>query len=278
MKLVQEKIVRDWDDPRLFTLTALRRRGFPAEAINTFVAKLGMTMALGAVDPQMLEAVVRDVLNYSAPRAMAVLEPLKLTIDNWDEFSFSTSVSVPDYPAEPERGSHSVDFHRVLYIDRSDFREIAEKGFKRLTPNQSVGLKHVSCVISVKDIKQDDSGNISELIVTCQSLSDSNKPKGFIQWIANPLECEVRLYERLFKHRNPEDVGEVPGGFLTDCNLDSLKVISNAMVDKSVLGAKVYDKFQFERIGFFSVDPDSSSKKLVFNRTVLLKEDSSKNA
>uniref|UniRef100_A0A667Y0F5 Glutamine--tRNA ligase n=1 Tax=Myripristis murdjan TaxID=586833 RepID=A0A667Y0F5_9TELE len=271
IKLVETGIVRDWDDPRLFTLTALRRRGFPAEAINNFCARVGVTVAQVTMEPHLLEACVRDVLNETAPRAMAVLEPLKVTITNLPE---NSDVRVPDFPANEAKGSHVVPFTRTIFIEQSDFRE---KGYKRLTPEQPVGLRHAGYVIFVQRVIKDSQGKVVALEVTCCSSTETaEKPKAFIHWVSQPLKCEVRLYERLFLHRNPEDPSEVPGGFLSDINPNSLQVISSAFVDSSVKGAKVFDKFQFERVGYFSLDPDSTADKLVFNRTVTLKEDPGK--
>lgn len=272
-KLISEGIVNDWDDPRLYTLTALRRRGVPAAAINSFCASLGVTGALGAVDPTMLDAATRLVLNVSAPRVMVVLEPLKITITNFPSSS-PIEVTVPDFPTEPERGSHKVVLDRVLYIEATDFQEIAEKGYRRLTPNQSVGLRHAGYVLKVSKVIKSSDGSIQELECTAEPSDAADKPKAFIHWVSNPISVEVRLYELLFKHKNPEDPSEVPGGFITDCRADSLRV-ARAAADASLRGARVYDKFQFERIGFFSVDPDSGDK-LVFNRTVSLKEDTGK--
>ncbi len=274
-KLITEHIVADWDDPRLFTLTALRRRGFPAEAINNFCARMGVTGAQGAVDPQMLEASVRDVLNLTAPRKLVVLEPLKVTIKNFPE-SKAIKIKVPDFPNDPEKGSHEIHFDRVIFIEKSDFKENPEKGYRRLATNQTVGLRHAGYILKVEEVKKDSAGNVLELICSCENVDKAEKPKAFIQWVSNPLEIEVRLYEKLFKHKNPEDPNEVPNGFLSDCNMDSLNVLTS-FVDQSMKSAKVYDKFQFERIGFFSVDPDSEKcGKLIFNRTVGLKEDAGK--
>uniref|UniRef100_A0A8C2KZN0 Glutamine--tRNA ligase n=1 Tax=Cyprinus carpio TaxID=7962 RepID=A0A8C2KZN0_CYPCA len=271
IKLVETGIVRDWDDPRLFTLTALRRRGFPPQAINNFCARVGVTVAQTTMEPHLLEACVREVLNDTAPRAMAVLEPLKVTITNLP--TNAQEVRVPDFPANEAKGSHVVPFSKTIFIEKSDFRE---KGYKRLTPDQPVGLRHAGYVISVQRVIKDGCGNVCELEVTCASSDSVEKPKAFIQWVSNPLQCEVRLYERLFLHKNPEDPAEVPAGFLTDINPYSLTVIESALVDRSVGKSKVFDKFQFERVGYFSVDPDSTSEKLVFNRTVTLKEDPGK--
>ncbi|CAG9809996.1 unnamed protein product [Chironomus riparius] len=274
-KLITEKIVSDWDDPRLYTLTALRRRGFPAEAINNFCARMGITGAQGSVDPAMLEAVVRDFFNTTAPRRLVVLEPLKITIRNFISDK-PINLTIPDFPAQTEnKASHNIVFDRIVYIEQSDFKESPEKGYRRLSPNQTVGLRHAGVVLKVEKVLKDNSNKIIELICSCEKVEVAEKPKAFIQWVSNPYEIEVRLYERLFIHKNPEDANEVPNGFLSDCNKDSLKILKS-FADKSLSSAKVYDKFQFERIGFFSVDPDSKNGQLIFNRTVSLKEDNTK--
>lgn len=272
-KLIDEGVVSDWDDPRLFTLTALRRRGFPAEAINNFCALMGVTGAQAAVDPSMLEASVRDVLNLTAPRRLVVLEPLKVTLKNFPH-NGPIEIEVPNFPTNPEQGSHKIKFDRTVYIEQSDFKENPEKGYRRLAPNQTVGLRHAGIVIKVENtIREGD--KIQELICSCEDAEKAVKPKAFIQFVSHPVQVEVRLYERLFLHKNPDDPNEVPGGFLLDCNPKSLTIVS-AFADESIKTAKVYDKFQFERIGFFSVDKDSTENKLVFNRTVTLKEDAGK--
>ncbi|XP_013135252.1 PREDICTED: probable glutamine--tRNA ligase [Papilio polytes] len=273
-KLIDEGVVNDWDDPRLYTLTALRRRGVPAAAVNSFCAALGVTGAVGAVDPVMLDAAVRDVLNVTAPRTMVVLEPLKITITNYSG-NGPIVYTVPDFPTEPERGSHKVVFNKVLYIEYSDFKEQPEKGYRRLTPTQCVGLRHSDFVIKVSKVIKDESGKVIEVECEAENVTSAEKPKAFIHWVADPIAIEARLYEPLFKHKNPEDTSEVPAGFLSDCREDTLKVVT-ALADQSLAGARVYDNFQFERIGFFSIDPDTTTDKMVFNRTVSLKEDTGK--
>nr|CAH7724021.1 unnamed protein product [Callosobruchus chinensis] len=273
-KLIEEKIVQDWDDPRLFTLTALRRRGFPPEAINNFCAQLGVTGAQSTVDPSMLEAFVRDFLNNTAPRRMVVLEPVKVLIENFP-FENPSEISVPDFPSKPELGSHKVTFGKVIYIEKNDFMEVGEKGYRRLTKTQPVGLRHAGYVLEVVDVKKCGK-DISEVVCKCIEVEKAaSKPKAFIHWVSEPMEVEIRLYSPLFKHKNPEDPNEVPGGFLSDCNPDSLRIL-RSLADKSLNGIKIYDKFQFERVGFFSVDPDTTDKKLVINQTVSLKEDAGK--
>ncbi|XP_058499969.1 glutamine--tRNA ligase [Solea solea] len=275
IKLVETGVVRDWDDPRLFTLTALRRRGFPPEAINNFCARVGVTVSQTTTEPHLLESCVREVLNDTAPRVMAVLEPLKVTIMNLPE-NTQSEVRVPDFPANEAKGSHTVPFTRTIFIEQSDFREVMEKGYKRLTPEQPVGLRHAGYVISVQKVLKDPQGKVVEVEVNCCSSDAAEKPKAFVHWVSQPLQCEVRLYDRLFLHKHPEDTSEVPNGFLSDINPDSLQVISSAFVDTSVKRAKAFDKFQFERLGYFSLDPDSTAEKPIFNRTVTLKEDPGK--
>jgi len=273
-KLLSEKIVGDWDDPRLFTLPALRRRGIPPEAINLFAAKVGVTMAQTTLDPTMLDACVRDVLNVTAHRAMCVLEPLKVVITNIPDTI--VDVTVPNIPNDQNSGVHTVPFSRVIYIEKSDFREEADKDYKRLACNQCVGLRHAGKVIKVTNVVKDSCGGITEVHVTCEDSATCAKPKAFVHWVSNPLKCEVRLYDRLFKHPSPEDPKEVPGGYLTDINENSLTVYKDALVDTSVKGSAVYSRYQFERIGFFAVDKESTDECLVFNRTVMLREDSGK--
>jgi len=258
----------------LFTLTALKRRGIPPEAINLFCAKVGVTMSQTVLDPSMLDACVREVLNVTAPRAMAVLDPIRVEITNITKDT--VNVEVPNIPNDAESGVHTVPFSNVIYIEREDFCETASKDYKRLARNQTVGLRHAGKVITVVDVLKDSTGEVLELKVTAEDSKDVAKPKAFIHWVSNPLNCEIRLYDKLFKHPNPEDPKEVPGGYLSDINEDSLTIVKRAMVDRSVENAPVLSRFQFERVGFFAVDSDSTKDKLVFNRTVALKEDVAK--
>jgi len=270
-KLIDTGVVQDWDDPRLFTLTALRRRGFPAEAINNFCARMGVTGAQSTVDPSMLEAVVRDHLNVGAKRSMVVTQPLKVTVVGDLK---TRTISVPDFPNEPEKGDHKVTLESTFYIERSDFKEKMEPGYRRLCPGQLVGLRYAGLVMELVDVVKND-GEISELKVKTIPIEEASKPKAFIHWVADPISVEVRMYSRLFKHKTPEDPAVVPGGFLEDIAENTLEVRA-AYADKHLANSKLYDKFQFERIGFFCVDKDSSKQKLVFNLTVGLKEDAGK--
>uniref|UniRef100_A0A8C4WWR5 glutamine--tRNA ligase n=1 Tax=Eptatretus burgeri TaxID=7764 RepID=A0A8C4WWR5_EPTBU len=269
----KRKIVRliemgDWDDPRLFTLTALRRRGFPTEAINNFCAKVGVTGAQTMIEPHLLEACVREVLNDSAPRAMAVMGPLRVVITN-----LPADVAVPNFPLHEEKGCHKVPFGSRIFIERSDFHEILEPGYRRLAPGQCTGLRHAGYVISLEAVIKVRSLNSSFFFLTSSTKSEGG-------YVFTPF-CLIYSFNSdtinfRFLHTNPEDAEQVPGGFLTDINPESLVVLPNVLVDVSVKDVPLFSKFQFERIGYFCVDPDSTKDKLVFNRTVSLKEDPGK--
>lgn len=200
LKLITANVVRDWDDPRLFTLTALRRRGVPPAAVNFFCARAGVTMSQTVLDPSMLDACVREVLNVTAPRAMAVLEPLRVTVTNWASLGPPPStVSMPNFPAQPERGSHDVALGPELVIEQSDFREApADKNYKRLALDQEVGLRHTGLILNVVRVAERDSqGRPLRLEATCRHVGDGAKPKSFIHWVADGQRVEVRLYDML---------------------------------------------------------------------------------
>jgi glutaminyl-tRNA synthetase len=181
----------------LFTLSGIRRRGYPPEAVNMFCAKVGVTMAQAMTDVSLLESCVRTVLNLTAPRAMAVLEPLKVTIENFP-FEAKIDIEVPNFPTDESKGSHTVPFDRVVYIDSVDFQENpTDKSYKRLSLAQPVALRYSGYQISVKRVVKNASNKVVELIADCAKTSDANKPKGFIQWVSQPVEIEVRLVEKL---------------------------------------------------------------------------------
>ncbi len=284
LKLIENGIVRDWDDPRLFTLTALRRRGFPAEAINRFCAKMGVTGAQAVVDPQMLESEVRNALNDTAPRTMVATEPLKVVIQNFEELKLPRLIDVADFPNFPEKGGHQIAFDSIIYIEQSDYRRNPDKAYRRLSPTQPVGLRYAGVVIKVVE-EVTERGELIELRVAAETVDTAVKPKAFVHWVSRPQPVEIRLYERLFRHKNPEDTNEVKDGYLSDVNPDSLR-IQKGLADRSLKVGKPerdpskpvldFQCFQFERMGFFSVDPDSTERLIVFNRTVTLKEDSGK--
>lgn len=227
------------------------------------------------VDPSMIEATVRNHLNTTAPRTMVVLEPLKVTLKNLTA-GISYEIEVPNFPDNPERGTHRITFGPTIYIEESDFKLKGEKGYRRLTPDQPVGLRYAGFVIKVSDVIKNDQGKVIEIIADCVDVKEAGeKPKAFVHWVSDPLKIEVRLYERLFKHKNPEDPEEVPGGFLSDVDRNS-KTVLTSLADKYLEKVVPFDRFQFERIGFFSADTDTNDNKIVFNRTVSLKEDSKK--
>lgn len=274
LKLIENGIVRNWDDPRLFTLTALRRRGFPPEAINRFCAKMGVTGAQVVVDPQMVESEVRNILNDTAPRTMVVTEPLKVCIINFKEINITETIDVVNFPNNPERGSHKISFGNVIFIEKSDYKSEPDKNYRRLSLNQSVGLRYAGITISVIN-EIFDNDEIIELQVKAQPVNALIKPKAFIHWVSNTKLVQIRMYERLFNHKNPDDINEVKEGYLSDINPNSLQIMEG-FADKS-LETVPFQCFQFERIGFFCVDPDTTNSLLIFNRTVTLKEDSGKN-
>ncbi|CAL8101845.1 unnamed protein product [Calicophoron daubneyi] len=276
LKLIQAGIVAGWDDPRLITLTALRRRGFPPEAINNFCERIGVTMSQTVLDPSSLEACVRDYLNDHAPRIMAVLEPLPIHISNWNELypnKPSVELDVPDFPSVSDSKTRKVTFTSEVYIDATDFQEVPEKGYRRLTMDQTVGLRYTGIVLEVKAVRKDDSGRIVGVVAAGKRVDDAPKPKAFIQWVCQAVDCEVRLYDRLFTSKDPDNE---PGGFMSVVNPNSLVVVPHAKVEESVRGAPTYTTYQFERIGYFAVDQDTTPEKMVFNRTVALKADPGK--
>ncbi|KAI8840536.1 tRNA synthetases class I, catalytic domain-containing protein [Chytridium lagenaria] len=283
LKLVNEKIVNGWDDPRLYTLMALRRRGFTPEAISAFARDIGVTTSNSVIPVERLENYVRDHLNDIAPRIMAVMEPLKVTLTNLPE-NFIEYITVPNKPRDDSFGSHKVPLTRTLYIDASDFKEESDPNFFRLTLGQTVGLLYVPFPIKAEEIVKGPDGKIVEIKATYLNAAKTPaKPKTYIQWVADspkdksPVSVEVRMYENLFLHPNPVDKTVVPGGWLTDINPHSLRTFT-ALAEVGIANSKVEDKFQFVRVGYFCVDKDSdlSKGKIVVNRTVSLKEDSSK--
>lgn len=219
----------------------------------------------------MLEAVVRDNLNLTARRTMVVTQPLKITVVNG---LTKKDITVPDFPNEPDRGEHKIVLESPFYIERSDFKEAMESGYRRLCPGQAVGLRYAGLVIEVVEVVKANE-EVTEVKVNATPVEEATKPKAFIHWVAAGAPVEVRMYSRLFKHKTPEDPAVVPGGFLEDIADNTLEV-RRGLADKYLLGSKLYDKFQFERIGFFCVDKDTSKDNLVFNLTVGLKEDSGK--
>ncbi|KAJ3108430.1 hypothetical protein HDU97_001137 [Phlyctochytrium planicorne] len=282
LKLVNEGLVKGWDDPRLYTLMALRRRGFTPEAISAFSREVGITLTNSVIPKERLENYVREHLNDVAPRIMAILDPIKVTLANLKE-SHHEYLTLPNKPRDDSMGSHKVPFTRTIYIDASDFREDSDPNFFRLTLGESVGLLYVPFTIRAEKVIKDANGKVVEIIARYENdLKTAAKPKTYIQWVADspkdksPVNVEVRMYDNLFLHPNPSDKSVVPGGFLSDINPKSL-VVFNGLVEVGINTAKVEDKFQFVRVGYFCVDKDSDLKngKIVVNKTVSLKEDAS---
>jgi glutaminyl-tRNA synthetase len=281
LQLVQEKHVSGWDDPRMPTLSGIRRRGFTPEAIRAFVGSIGATRTNGIVDIEMLEHFQRDDLNRRARRAMAVLRPLKLVIDNYPEGPNADAVElveVANNPEDPAAGTRGVFFSREIYIEREDFREVPPPKYYRLSPGKEVRLRN-AYFVTAHSVVKDAEGNIVEVHCTYDPASrggnspDGRKVKSTIHWVsvAHALEGEIRLYDKLFNKPNPGDVEEGKT-FLDNLNPNSLEIVSNAKLEPSLAKAQVGDRFQFERVGYFCVDPDSTAGKLVFNRTLALKD------
>ncbi|MBI3243256.1 MAG: glutamine--tRNA ligase/YqeY domain fusion protein [Chloroflexi bacterium] len=275
LKLVKDGLVRGWDDPRMPTLTGLRRRGYTPEAIRDFCARIGVTKINGTIDLALLEHCVRDDLNKRAPRVMGVLKPLRVVIENYPEDQVEEMDAINN-PEDPTAGTRKVPFSRVLYIEQDDFRENPPPKYFRLAPGREVRLRYayfVKCVEVVKDAN----GQVVELRCTCDPATrggdapDGRKVKATIHWVAaaTAVEAEVRLYDRLFQNQDPEASGD----FLSDLNPHSLEVLPKCYVEPSLKGATVGDRYQFERNGYFCVDADSADDRLVFNRTVSLKSD-----
>ncbi len=280
LQLVKEGRVNGWDDPRMPTIVGFRRRGYTPTAIRNFIDKIGYTKYDGIVDVALLEHAVREDLNAIAPRVSAVINPVKLIITNYPEDRIEMMETVNN-PEDPSAGTHDMAFTRELYIEREDFMEDAPKKFYRMTPGQEVRLR-CAYIVKCTGVKKNDAGEIEEIYaeydpMTKSGMPDSNrKVKGTLHWVSAKysLPAEVRLYDRLFMVENPAE--EKEKDFLELLNPDSLTVLTNCRVEMELKHAKPYDNFQFQRIGYFNVDPDSNEDKLVFNRTVSLKDTWSK--
>jgi glutaminyl-tRNA synthetase len=265
LRLVEEQHVSGWDDPRMPTIAGLRRRGFTPAAIRNFCERVGVAKRENMIDAGLLEFSVREDLNTSAPRVMGVLDPLRVVIDN--------------YPSDEtewfETGSRKVPFAKTIYIERDDFLEEPPPKYFRLSPGREVRLRS-AYFITCTNVVKDGANNIIELHATYDPATrggdspDGRKPKATLHWVAadHAIDCEVRLYDRLFKSENPEE----SGNFLDDLNPQSLQIVPRAKLEPSVRGAAPFTHYQFERLGYFSVDPDSTADRIVFNRTATLKD------
>ncbi len=277
LQLVQEGRVSGWDDPRMPTIGGIRRRGYTPEAVRNFVGAIGVSKTNGSIELAMLEHFVREDLNKRSPRVMAVLRPLKVVTDNYPENQVEEMDAVNN-PEDASAGTRKVPFSRVLYIEQDDFREVPPKGYFRLSPGREVRLRY-GYFITCKSVVKNDKGEVLEVHCTYDPATrggnapDGRKVKSTIHWVsaANAVDAEVRIYENLFTKETP---GEVEEGqdFTANLNPNSLELITNAKLEPSLASVAAGSRYQFERLGYFCVDPDSKPGKPVFNRTVALKD------
>ena len=275
LKLVKEGFVRGWDDPRMPTLSGIRRRGFPAEGLRDFAAMIGVARADSVVEIEMLEHAVRDVLNRTTLRRMAVLDPIKVVIENFPE-GVAEELEVPNSPEDPDAGSRMVPFSRELWIERDDFMEDPPKKFFRLAPGREVRLRS-AYFITCNDVVKDADGRVTELRCSYDpdtrggSAPDGRKVKATLHWVsaAHAVSAEVRLYDHLFASPFPGSEGR---DLFDDLNPDSETVITAARLEPALLDVPIGQTVQFERLGYFCPDPDSAPGAPVFNRTLTLKD------
>lgn len=278
-RMVEENILSGWDDPRMPTISGFRRRGYTPQSIRNLIDRIGYTKYDGIIDIGLVEYSIREDLNKKAARVSAVLDPVKLVITNYPEGQTET-LEAQNNPEDETAGSHTVVFSRELYIERDDFMEDAPKKYFRLTPGKEVRLKN-AYIVKCTGFEKDTDGNLTVVYaeydaMTKSGMPDSNrKVKGTIHWVSTEdcFDAEVRLYDRLFMVENPAEDGRDIRELL---NPDSLKVLTNCKIESYLKDAQPYDHFQFQRIGYFNVDPDSEPGKMVFNRTVTLKDSWSK--
>jgi glutaminyl-tRNA synthetase len=277
LQLVQQRLVSGWDDPRMPTVTGLRRRGYTPESIRDFCQRIGIAKKENVIDVAQLEFCIREDLNKRAPRVMVVLRPVKVVLTNYPEGQVE-QVDVINNPEDPSAGTRKVPFSRVLYIERDDFREVPPKKFFRLSPGKEVRLR-CAYFITCQEVVKDASGEIVELRCTYDPATrggdspDGRKVKATLHWVsaAHAGDAEVRLYDRLFSVEDPER-DEAGKTFLDHLNPDSLEVLRGCQIEPSLISAARGTRFQFERLGYFNVDDDSASGALVFNRIVSLRD------
>ncbi len=276
-QLVEKKYVSGWDDPRMPTISGLRRRGYTPQAIRNFCKRIGVNKYNSTVDIALLEHCVREDLNKRAQRVMAVLNPIRVIIENYPEEQ-EEYIDAINNPENPSAGTRKVPFSRVLYIERDDFMEDPPKKFYRLAPGREVRLRY-AYFIKCKDVIKDETGNIAELICTYDpetkggNAPDGRKVKATLHWVSakHAINAEIRIYEHLFKKENPNEV-EQGCDWTDNINPDSLKILNTCKLEPSLSNAEIGQNYQFERIGYFCLDSDSTKDKLVFNRTVTLKD------
>ena len=276
LQLVDQGHVSGWDDPRMPTISGIRRRGYTPEALRNFCRRIGISKKETRIDYTILEDCVREDLNEKAPRVMGVLDPLKVTVTNYPD-DLVEEMDVMNHPQKPEAGTRKVPFSRELYIEKSDFMEEPPKKFFRLGPGREVRLRS-AYYITCTDVVKNDAGEVVELLCTYDpesrggSTPDERKVKGTLHWVSarHAVSAEVRVYDRLFKVENPEKEGD---SFLDNLNPDSLTVLADCKIEPGVAKCGKGDFFQFERTGYFNIDPvDSTPEKLVFNRTATLRD------
>ena len=276
-RLVEDALVDGWSDPRMPTISGMRRRGYPAAAIREFCTRIGVTKADNSVEMDILESCIRENLNEKAPRAMAVLNPLKVVITNYPEGQ-TEQLTAPNHPQDEMMGTREVPFTQTLYIDKADFKEEANNKFKRLVKDKEVRLRN-AYVIRCDEVLKDDADEIIELRcsydpTTLGANPEGRKVKGVIHWVSAEygLPAEVRLFDRLFNHPHPDTDKEIED-FTAHLNPDSLVTLTRSIVEPSLAEAEGSQVYQFEREGYFCVDSAlSSSEKLVFNRTITLRD------
>ena len=278
LMLVQKGYVRGWDDPRMPTISGLRRRGYTPEAIRAFCRRIGVGKTNGTTELSLLEYFVREDLNRRAPRVMAVLRPLRVVIDNYPEGQEEKTQALTN-PEDASAGSRAVPFSRVLYIERDDFREDPPRQYHRLTVGREVRLRYAYFITCTGVVKDPATGEIVEIHCTYDPATrggnapDGRKVKSTIHWVSadHAVDAEVRLYENLFLKKNPDEVEEGQD-FTTNLNPASLEVLAGCKLEPSLQAAATGNRYQFERLGYFCVDPDSTPGNLVFNRTVALRD------
>jgi len=274
LSLVEQKLVSGWDDPRMPTIAGIRRRGYTPEAVRDFCSRIGVAKKENVIDVALLEHTVREDLNRRAHRALAVLRPLKVVIENYPEGRVE-HVDAVNNPEDPEAGTRPVPFSREIYIERDDFMEAPPKKFFRLSPGAEVRLRY-AYILKCESVVKNAAGEITELRATIDTESlrgatAARRVKGTIHWVsaAHAIDAEVRLYDRLFQSADPGESGRDP---LSDLNPNSLDILRQVKVEPDLASAVHGSRFQFERQGYFCVDPDSTPGKPVFNRTVTLKD------
>ena len=274
-RLVAEGHVGGWDDPRMPTLRAKRRAGVPPEAIRDFIHRTGMNRRSTVAEMELFESYVREHLNKTSPRVMGVIDPLKVVIENYPE-EMEETFEAQINPEDPSAGTRAVPFAREVYVEREDFMEDPPRRFHRLAPGREVRLR-AACYITCREVVKDNDGNVVELRCTFDpesrggSSPDGRRVRGTLHWVSvrHAVEAEVRLYDRLFRVKNPQEITDDFAGAL---NPDSLVVRPTCFVEPGLKGAQPESRYQFERLGYFCVDPDSTPEKLVFNRTITLRD------